>query len=104
MNKIIQCSTGGIENKIIKREELKPLPTNDLLINSLKNMPYFDYPIKNFSQLFVNQNDREEFYISYFRDNTNNIDALLNQPANGSVKINTFTAKKILEIYKKNNE
>lgn len=104
MNKIIKCSTGGIENKVIKREELKPLPTSMELLNKLKNTPYFNYPINNFEALFVNQKDREEFYISYFRDNTNNIDALLNQPANGSVKINTFTSKKIIEIYKKNNE
>lgn len=104
MTKMIKCSTGGIENKVIKREDLKPLPTSPLLLNILKNMPYFDYPIKNFSPLFENQKDREEFYLSYFRENTNNIEALLNQPANGNIRINTFTSKKVIEIYKKNNE
>lgn len=104
MNKIIKCPTGGIENKIIKREDFKPLPTSMELLNKLKKTPYFSYPISHFESLFIDQKDREEFYISYFRDNTNNIDALLNQPVNGSVKINTFTSKKILEIYKKNNE
>lgn len=100
MTKLIRCSTGGIDNKIIKRQDLKPLQTNLELLNKLKQYKYFEYPMENFESLFTNEAEKQEFYQSYFRENTNNIDALLKQPASGNVKINTFTSKKILELYK----
>ncbi len=103
-SKIIKCSTGGIDNKVITRQELKPLPTNLDLAKKLEQMKFFNYPMTQFAELFYNPVEREEFYHSYFRESNNNIETLLRQPANGDVKINRFTSKKILDIYRKNNE
>lgn len=103
MANMIKCSTGGIENKIIKRQELKPLEASQELINKLKTYEYFQYPMNNFKVLFDNEAERNDFYLGYFRENNNNIDNLINQPANSNFKIATFTSKKVLEIYKKNN-
>jgi len=100
-NTMIKCSTGGIDNKIIKRQELQPLTTSLELLNKLKNYNSFQFPIEKFNSLFTNEKEKEEFYQSYFRENTNNIETLLKQPANGNVRINTFTSKKILELYRK---
>lgn len=101
MENIIKCSTGGMENQIIKRQELKPLPTSLELLNKLKTYKYFEFPMEKFETLYTNEKEKEEFYQSYFRENTNNMDALLKQPANGNVRMNTFTSKKILELYRK---
>lgn len=100
MAKLIKCSTGGIDNKVIKRQDLKPMPTSTPLLEKLKQYKYFEYPMENFESLFIDENEKNEFYQSYFRENTNNIDALLKQPASGNVKINTFTSKKVLELYR----
>lgn len=100
MAKLIRCSTGGIDNKVIKRQDLKPMPTSKDLLEKLKQYKYFEYPMENFESLFINEDEKNEFYQNYFRENTNNIDALLKQPASGNVKINTFTSKKILELYR----
>ena len=104
MSKMIKCSTGGIENKIITKQELKPMKTDLVLMEKLKLMNFFSYTMTAFSVLFVNEKEKEDFVQSYFRENQNNIDTLIRQPANGEAKINRFTSKKILEIYKKNNE
>lgn len=101
MLKMIKCSTGGMENKIIKRQDLKPLETSQLLLQKFLRYEYFQFPITNFAPLFSNQVEKEDFYLSYFRENKNNIDVLLNQPSTGNSKIATFTSTKVLDLYKK---
>jgi len=101
MTKMIKCSTGGIDNKIIKRQDLQPLETSNYLMEKLLRYDYFQFPMTVFTPLFTNEVEKKEFYQSYFRENNNNIDSLLNQPATGNVKISTFTSKKVIDLYKK---
>lgn len=46
MAKLIKCSTGGIDNKVIKRQDLKPMPTSNALLEKLKQYKYFEYPME----------------------------------------------------------
>lgn len=104
MSKMIKCSTGGIENKVITKQEFKPVQTDLKLMHKLKNLNFFEYPMTSFEVLFVDNKEKEEFVQSYFRENGTNIETLIRQPANGEAKITRFTSKKILEILRKNNE